>query len=858
MELTPMFKQYFAIKEQYKDCIVFYRLGDFYEIFSDDAIKVAPILSLNLTQRAGIVMCGAPYHTSEAYISKLINAGFKVAVCEQMADAVPGGKMVPRDVVQVITAGTVTQEGVLDKNKNNYIMSFVKNENSIAICYCDITTGEFNLSLINQNLESQFNDCLSRVLPTEIISNQEGKVYFSSLPISRVGTMPQVSQYFDWAFKIDRAKLNLQKQFGENFENVFEVKSKELIIAGGSLIEYLNETQKRFMSNINKIKLVKNQDFLILDANTRRNLELTESARERKKHGSLLWLLDKTKTPMGARLLKKRFDEPLTKQNEINDRLDMVEELFKKMLLRDSLSEELKYVNDIERTAGKIAYMNVMPKDLLSLKNSLVHIPSFKNILSQTKNFQNLNNEISGFEDLTSLLSRAIHSDAPSLLKDGGYIKSGFHAELDYLRDIANGGNKWRDEFQEKERERTGIQSLKVEYNRILGYYIVVNKKDTNKTPLNYERKQTISNNERYVTEETMEKSEEVFTAKDKAIKLEAKIFSALKEALLDFVMPLQKTSNAIAQIDCALSLAVCSAKYNFVRPKINNKIKHLKIVEGRHPVVESFLKNSNFISNDTLLDECENRMMIITGPNMAGKSTYMRQVAIITFMAHIGCFVPAGEAEISICDRIFTRVGASDDLAFGQSTFMVEMSEVANILANATDRSLIILDEIGRGTSTFDGLSIAWATVEYICNNFNAKTLFATHYHELCELENFSKGVKNFKVTVKELDNSIVFLHKILRGGANKSFGIEVAQLAQVPQKVIERAKEISQNLEKLNQKLDNSVFKESDLKRNNDIKISNEVLGIIKDININQISPMTAFDILVDLKKKCEVKDD
>lgn len=850
MSLTPMMEHYFEVKERYKDCVIFYRLGDFYEMFYEDAKTVSKALDLTLTSRGGAPMCGVPFHAVETYLAKLINQGFKVAICEQLTEAKKGQK-VERDVVRVVTPGTVTEDSILEEGRNNYIMSIYADEKSISICYSDITTGEFKVQKISS--VEELTDALTRIMPKEVLGNDVAKQVYENLAILKLGILPRLNLYYPWAFGYDRADKNLKSQFGDNYKKVFDLNdSKDEIIVAGALIEYLNETQKRLMTNINKIQKVQNTEFMMIDPNTRRNLELTETIRERKKYGSLLWLLDKTKTSMGARRLRKIFDEPLKDSKKINERLDLVEELVKKILLRDSLADKLLKVNDIERLSGKIAYGNVNPKDLLSLKNSLKVLPEIKNLLYTSEKLKKYCDNIFELSDITNLLENAIKEDAPYVLRDGGFIKSGFNSELDILRSLHTDATLWKDEIERKEKESTGISNLKIGYNRVFGYYIEVNKKDSSKVPLYYERKQTISNNERYITQELKELEEKILGANENAIKLENKIFAMLKEKLLTVVKNIQITANAIAEIDCILSLALSAIKYNFSKPTINKSIKHIKIHEGRHPVVEEFMKEGNFIANDCYLNNSDSRTMIITGPNMAGKSTYMRQVALITFMAHIGSFVPASEAEIAITDRIFTRVGASDDLAFGQSTFMVEMSEVANILASATNESLIILDEIGRGTSTFDGLSIAWAVVEHISKKLFAKTLFATHYHELTELEGVLDGVKNYKVAVKEFEDRVIFLHKIVRGGANKSFGIEVARLAGVPSEVLDRAKEISKNLEKVNQKLDLDIFKEDKSKAEENTKLALSIVNVIKDIDINRISPMSAFDILVDLVNK------
>lgn len=851
---TPMLQKYLDMKENYKDEIVFYRLGDFYEMFYEDAELASRELELTLTSRGGAPMCGIPHHAAEVYIARLIAKGYKVAVCEQLTEPKPG-QIVERDVVRVITPGTVTEDIMLDEKKNNYILCLYRDEDSIAVCYADITTGDFRV----QNIESDdkikdLTDVLTRILPTEVIGNVYGKALYESLPIMNLGILPRFNSYYDWAFSSDRCVKNLRAQFGDNYAKVFDMQNfKAGNLASGALIEYLNETQKRVLKNINKIKIVRNQDYLMLDSNTRRNLELTESIRERKRYGSLIWLMDKTKTSMGGRRFRQMFDEPLRDVKKINKRLDMVEEVVKKIVVRDRLSEQLIKISDIERLSGKIAYGNINPKELISLKKSLYALPEIKEILNGTQKLNSFNEDIGDFREVADLLERAIKLDPPTLLRDGGYIADGFNQELDEYRNIKESAKKWIINLQESEREKTGISSLKVDHNKIIGYFIEVNKKDALKVPLSYERRQTVANNERYINEDLKEIQAKVDYSLENSLKLEAKLYGAIKDTLLRYVEEFQKTAKALAEIDCIVSLASVAVKNGYVRPTVTNN-STIKIIEGRHPVVESFLKGGEFISNDTSLNNYDEKTMIITGPNMAGKSTYMRQVALITFMAHLGSYVPAKSAEICVCDRIFTRVGASDDLAFGQSTFMVEMSEVANILANATNQSLIILDEIGRGTSTFDGLSIAWAVVEHISKHMNAKTLFATHYHELTELEGVLDGVKNYKIAVKEYNDNVIFLHKIVRGGANKSFGIEVARLAGVAKPVLDRAKEISNNLEKLNKKLDLDIFKEDRSKAEDNIKVAQSILSIVKDVDMNRISPMTAFDILADLVKRAK----
>ncbi len=860
-ELSPMMKRYVLMKEKYKDSILFYRLGDFYEMFFEDAVEVSKALDLALTSKScGLdekaPMCGVPYHAAETYIGKLISLGYKVAICEQVGEQV-GKELMVREIDRIITPGTITDENMLEKNKNNYLLSIYKSSEKIGVSYVDITTGEFCAVPIGKSPESEISDLLVRICPSEVIGNEAAGEFYNALPLRNLGTLPKFSKYFEWAYSLNRANENLETQLGGNYIQKFELeKYNELVISSGAIIEYLNETQKRSLQNINSLKVVKNAKFLVIDANTRRNLELVETTRERRRQGSLLFLMDKTKTNMGGRKLRKYFDEPLQDVKEINARLDGVDELVKKIILRDKISDVLSQVRDIERLSGKIAYGNVNPKELIALKISLGVIPQLREALKDVASEKLVccREKMYDFSQIVDLLERAIQPNPPAVLKEGGYIKKGFNDELDNYRDAKKNAAEWLEKLEAKERELTGIKNLKIGMNKVFGYYIEVNRSQIENVPIRYERKQTISNNERYITEDLKELEETIFGSEEKAIKLEGVLYNQIKQYLLGFVKSFQEVADGISELDAILSFAVCAVKYNFCKPKINNSIKEIKIEEGRHPVVEAYQSKGTFIANDTFLNSTTDRTMIITGPNMAGKSTYMRQVAIITFLAHIGSFVPAKSADIALTDRIFTRVGASDDLAFGQSTFMVEMSEVATILANATNRSLIVLDEIGRGTSTFDGLSIAWAVVEYISNHYKAKTLFATHYHELTELEGVLEGVKNYKIAVKELEDSVIFLRKIIRGGANKSFGIEVARLAGVPQIVLDRAKEISKNLEAVNTSLDLNIFKEKRQKAEVNSKLAVELLTQIKDLNMNNISPMHAFDLLNDLVTKAK----
>ena len=857
-KLSPAMAQYLQIKEKYKDCILFYRMGDFYEMFYEDALTVSSELDLVLTGKScgtqeRAPMCGVPYHSAETYISKLLANGHKVAICEQLTTPQKGVKMLERDVVQVITPGTIVDESMLEAQRNNYLLSVYKNGNVIGASYVDISTGVFEVVEIKENLESELSNLLARIMPSEVIGNSETEKIYNNLPQVRIGNITKLTPYYEWAYSKGRANDNLVKQFGENYENVYDLKGKNAIIcSAGALFEYINETQKRTLQNINKISLVKNKSFMTIDLNTRRNLEISENNRDRKKYGTILWVLDKTKTPMGARLMRKMVDEPLQDPKAINMRLNAVSQLVKKLIVRDRISELLKKVKDIERHGGRIAYGNIMPNELVTLKVSLQQIPLIKHELSQIDDpyLNECRESLHDVNNVVELIDKSITDDNEIInMKEGNFIKVGFNKELDEYRNAKTLGKVWIEELQKKESEETGIKNLKIARNKVFGYYIEVNRTQIDKVPLRYVRKQTIANNERYITEDLKEIEEKIVGSEEKAKQLESDIYSEIKNILSRYVQTFQDISRAVAKIDVILSLAEVAVKNNFVKPTINSNIKELKIIDGRHPVVEQFMNKGEFVVNDTFLDDGDNKIMIITGPNMAGKSTYMRQVAIITLLAHIGSFVPAKEAQIPITDRIFTRVGASDDLAFGQSTFMVEMSEVANILANATDKSLIVLDEIGRGTSTFDGLAIAWSVVEYLSKNFKSKTLFATHYHELTELEGVIPGVKNYKISVKELDDDVVFLRKIVRGGASRSFGIEVAKLAGVPKLVLDRAKEISKNLEKVNKKLDLDIFKENKERAEDNTKTALTILSILKDIDINRVSPMHAFDLLNDL---------
>lgn len=861
-KLSPMMKHYLNIKDKYKDTILFYRLGDFYEFFFDDAIEMSSVLDLSLTGKdcgnnMRAPMCGIPYHAAEGYIAKLMKLGYSIGICEQLSEP-KAGKIVERDVIRIVTPGTVTEDSMLDEKSNNYIACVTFNNNEgFGVAIADVTTGEFNI-VECQNL-NDLDNIITRTTPAEIISDELSLKYSNELSSVRLGTVPRFKKYFDWAFVEPRISENLRRQFSENCYSIYELKGKDAVCsAAGALLEYLNETEKVALPHITKMRWLNVSEYLILDANTRRNLEIVETMRDRRRKGSLLALLDNTSTSMGARKLKNWVEQPLKDAKKINYRLDTIEELNGKVILRDALKLKLKELSDIERITGKIAMDRIMPRDMGNLRKSFQALPEIKTLLTTSgfKNLSGLGEAIPDFSQICDILERAIvDSNIPLNVKDGGVFKPSYTSELESLKNLFGKQEKYIQALESKERELTGIKNLRVINNRVFGYLIEVTKSMLDKVPMRYTRRQTTANSERFTTVELKELEDKILNAGSEIEKLELALYAQIVELLKENIENLLKLGNIISEVDCLLSLSTLAVRNNYCKPTINNKIKCIRIEEGRHPVVEDLLKHDQFISNDTFLNGTTDKTMIITGPNMAGKSTYMRQVAVITLMAHIGSFVPAKSAEICITDRIFTRVGASDDLAFGQSTFMVEMSETANILANATENSLVILDEIGRGTSTFDGLSIAWAVVEYLSKNMRCKTLFATHYHELTELEGNLDGVKNYKINVKEINGSIVFLRKVVRGGANKSFGIEVASLAGLPKEVIKRAKEISRVLEQVD--VNKNLVKEVESvnpeaeKRNKNVT---EIMGILSDLNIEKMTPLSAFEILNDLITKAK----
>lgn len=859
MALSPMMQHYMTTKEKHKDAILFYRLGDFYEMFFEDAELCSRVLELTLTgKECGLdkkaPMCGLPYHAADTYIAKLIDLGYKVAICEQLSNPATTKGLVVRDVVRIVTPGTAIEDEVLVADKNNFLCSVFVDRSNIGVCWADISTGLMEMCEFTESDSIKLlDDTLSRIRPTEIICNSSALNIKDYLASVKLGSCAEFTKYDDEKYGISSSEQALRAQFNVRTLDVFDVKNKKFAIrAGGGLLAYILETQKRSASNIKKLNVVKDDRYIHIDINTRKNLELSESMSLKRKHGSLLGLLDTTKTSMGARKMRLFIDQPLRDEVLINNRLDGVEELMKNVMLRNTMSEILLNIQDIERKCSKIAAGTIQPKECYNLGETLLKAKSLKESLAKcsSKILQEANSKILDLSELADLLISAIDPESSSNLKDGGYIKSSFSTELRQIRRVSEYGKQWLAELEQSEREKTGIKNLKTGYNRVFGYYIEVSKSWIAQVPSSYIRKQTMTTGERYITPELKEMEYKILNSVDEALKIETEIFQKIKDTLNSYVLQMLDMSDAIAVVDCLISLAAVSQKYHYCKPTINNSVNHIKIVDGRHPVVESLLKGTDFAPNDTLLDSDANRTMLITGPNMAGKSTYMRQVAIITLLAHIGCFVPAKEAEICIVDRIFTRVGASDDLAFGQSTFMVEMTEVSNILQNATDKSLIILDEVGRGTSTYDGLSIAWAIMEYLSKHLKAKTLFSTHYHELTDLEGDIEGVKNYRVMVKEYNDTIIFLHKIARGSANKSFGIEVAKLAGLPKELIVRAKEILSVQEEANKEatIQSGNFKNEASFHPN----TAEILNILKEIDMDTISPIMAFGTLQNLVDK------
>ncbi len=801
--MTPMMTQYLETKKQYPDCILFYRLGDFYEMFFDDALKASKALEITLTGKdCGLEerapMCGVPFHAVDSYLNKLVQKGFKVAIAEQMEDPKAAKGLVRREVIRVVTPGTITSAQALDETRNNYLMGIVYLGECFGIATADISTGDFFVTEVTS--ERDLYDEINKFSPSEIICNEA--LYVSGVDIDQLKERYQVSiAPLDSHFFGDEICRKILKEHYHvgSLDGLGLSDYDTGVIAAGCVMQYLYETQKSTLDHLTAITPYQVGQYMVIDTSTRRNLELVETLREKQKRGSLLWVLDKTKTAMGARLLRSYIEQPLIHKDEILARQDAIQELNMNYISREEICEYLNPIYDLERLIGRISYKTANPRDLLAFKNSLAMIPYIKHLLGEFTSslLKAFEADLDPLEDLKGLIDRAILDEPPVSIRDGGIIKEGFHQEADKLRHAKTEGKTWLAELEAKEREKTGIKSLKVKFNKVFGYYFEVSNSFKNQVPSYFVRKQTLVNGERFTTDELKNLEDIIMGAEEKLVSLEYDLFCQVRDTIAESVLRIQKTAKALAGIDVFSSLSLVATRHNYVKPSINER-GVIQIKNGRHPVVEQMMRDDLFVSNDTSLDNGKNRISIITGPNMAGKSTYMRQVALIVLMAQLGSFVPADEANIGICDRIFTRVGASDDLASGQSTFMVEMTEVANILRNATKNSLLVLDEIGRGTSTFDGLSIAWAVVEHISSQklLGAKTLFATHYHELTELEGTISGVNNYCIAVKEQGDDIVFLRKIIKGGADRSYGIQVAKLAGVPDSVIARAKEISVEL--------------------------------------------------------------
>ena len=875
-EYSPMMQHYLQTKEEYPDCILFYRLGDFYEMFFEDAKIVSRELELTLTgkscgQEERAPMCGVPFHAYESYMNRLVAKGYKVAICEQMEDPKQAKGMVRREVIRVVTPGTNINEQALDEGKNNYIMCIVSLSDQFGVATADVTTGDFFVTEVDS--KRRLLDELYKFSPTEVVCNEA--LFMSGLDIddlkNRVGIVLYSLEH--WYFDDSLCENTLKEHFRVNSLEGLGLADLECgMIASGSLLKYLYETQKNSLEQISAIHPYTTGKFMVLDSSTRRNLELVETLREKAKRGSLLWVLDKTKTAMGARMLRSFVEQPLIEKEEIEGRLDAIEELMQRAIDREELREYLNPVYDLERLLTRITYQSANPRDLTAFKSSIGMIPHIRGILLelQSKEIQGICEDMDTLEDLYTLIDAAIEEEPPITVREGGIIKDGYHEEIDRLREAKSQGKNWLAELEAKEREKTGVKNLKIKFNKVFGYYLEVTNSFKDLVPDYYTRKQTLTNAERYITPELKEMEDMILGAEDKLVQLEYELFRELREQIAKNVVRIQKTAKALAKIDVFASLALISEQNHYCRPSLNQNGR-IDIKNGRHPVVEKMINNDMFIANDTYLDNQKNRISVITGPNMAGKSTYMRQTALIVLMAQIGCFVPAETADIGIVDRIFTRVGASDDLASGQSTFMVEMTEVANILRNATGNSLLILDEIGRGTSTFDGLSIAWAVVEHISNPklLGAKTLFATHYHELTELEGKLDNVNNYCIAVKEKGDDIVFLRKIVKGGADKSYGIQVAKLAGVPDSVIERAKEIAEELgrhdivdftEILSNKKNSATKKkkehldEVDLTQMSlfDAVNDNDIIEELKEIDVGNLTPIEALNKLYELQNK------
>ncbi len=869
-KITPMMQQYFEIKENYKHCLLFFRLGDFYEMFFEDAVIASKELEITLTgkdwgQEERAPMCGVPFHSADGYIARLVEKGYKVAICEQVEDPKTAKGIVKRDVVRVITPGTMLDQAVLDETRNNYILSVYSSNSGYGIAVCDVTTGEFQTTEFSSiQAAAKILDETARFSPVELICND----YFLSSPLAK-----EIEQRFHLflndidsrMYDYNTAKDALLKHFGVKSLEGYGLQKKLLAVsASGALMWYLNETQKNDLSHISHLKYYTTGDFMLLDVSSRRNLELTETMREKNKKGSLLSVMDKTQTAMGARLLRKWVEQPLLSVKEINKRLDGVEELHGDLFLREEVKDILRSMYDFERIMSRVVYQNANARDLAALKNSIENLPLLKNILSRCKSqyLRELHEQLDPLENIHTLIAEAVVEDPPFSIREGGMIREGFSEELDTYAKAKENGTAWIKQLEEEEREKTGIKNLKIRYNKVFGYYIEITRSNLNAVPDTYIRKQTLANAERFITPELKELEELILGAEENITTIEYDLFCEIRNAVAAEVERIQFCAYTVSVIDCLQSLAETAQKMDYVKPMVDDG-DIIDIKGGRHPVVEKMMQGQ-FILNDTYLDQEDTRLAIITGPNMAGKSTYMRQTALIVLMAQMGSFVPADTAHIGIVDRIFTRVGASDDLSAGQSTFMVEMTEVANILNNATSKSLLILDEIGRGTSTFDGLSIAWAVLEYIADikQIGAKTLFATHYHELSELEGKLSGVKNYCIAVQEQGEDIIFLRKIQRGGADHSYGVQVARLAGLPNKVIRRsgqilkqlnAADITKKAKKIaveSKEQAEETAKQIDMFHIAETQLADEILKL----DVMAMTPIDALQTLFELQKKAK----
>ncbi len=861
--VTPMMQQYLNMKAKYPDCVLFFRLGDFYEMFFDDAKQVSKELELTLTGRdCGMKerapMCGVPHHAVNVYVEKLLALGHKVAICEQMEDPALAKGLVERDIIRVITPGTVTEGAMIDERANHFLLSLCFAGDRCGMAMVDVITGEFFVHEIEKP-EQKLADELARIMPTEIITNDRVRLR-ECVKKEDASSSEQPAAWYSYANASEAlcAHFHLQDLSPLGLHEEYHAAA----CAAGALMRYLSETQKNAMEHITGLRIYQGTQTMLLDRNTRRNLELTESMRSRSRKGSLLWLLDKTSTAMGGRTLRAWIEQPLTDKAQIERRLDAVGEFAGQHVLAMTLSEELKGVYDVERLLSRVAYKSLNARDCLALAASLGRVPGIRSLLDQAESeaVRELRDQLDPLEDLTELLNKAIHPEAPAVITEGGIIRDGYSPMLDEYRAASSGGKQWMMDMEAREREETGIRTLRIQYNRVFGYYIEVTKSYYAMVPARYVRKQTLAGSERYTTPELKEMEQKIVGAQEQSVRLELQLFSEIREKIAEKISRIQQTAQALKNLDALLSLALVAVSNRYVRPEMMTD-GTMEIVDGRHPVVEQTMQDSGFVPNDTHMNGEDARMLIITGPNMAGKSTYMRQVALIALMAHIGSFVPAASAKIPMLDRIFTRVGASDDLASGQSTFMVEMAETAYILRNATAKSLVILDEIGRGTSTFDGLAIAWAVVEYLCDKgkSGAKTLFATHYHELSELEGHVEGVQNYCISVREHGEDVIFLRKIVRGGADKSFGVHVARLAGVPHEVLVRAHEIQARLEvsNINQNsIGQNILGQETKRENEQVNLfdyqKTEIITELQNIDVMALTPIDAINKLFLLREK------